>query len=112
MLSGLNQKGKWSGTGAPNSPVADGAPPAERHDLTPGSIEKVNEVIPLSPRDGRLPAKQANVRTDSASLTPEGLSSATASPTGMSARPATLQRGWVAVLPLSAHRKHRPSVLD
>ena len=29
MLSGLNQKGKWSGTGAPNSPVADGAPPAE-----------------------------------------------------------------------------------
>ena len=60
MLSGLNQKGKWSGTGAPNSPVADGAPPADRHDLTPGLIEKVNEVTPLSPREGRLPAKEAN----------------------------------------------------
>jgi hypothetical protein len=35
MLSGLNQNGMWSGTGAPHSPVADGAPPAERHDLNP-----------------------------------------------------------------------------
>jgi hypothetical protein len=40
MLSGLNQKGTWSGTGALQSPVADVAPPADRHDLTPGSIEK------------------------------------------------------------------------
>ena len=36
MLSGLDQEGKWSGTGARISPVADGAPPADRHDLTPG----------------------------------------------------------------------------
>ena len=46
--------------GAPNSPVADGAPPADRHNLTPGSIERVNEVTPLSPREGGLPAKEAN----------------------------------------------------
>src|SRR4051812_17780516 len=32
---GLGPKGTWSGTGAPNSPVADEAPPADRHDLTP-----------------------------------------------------------------------------
>src|SRR4051812_37270852 len=36
MLSGLDQKGTWSGPGAPSSPGADGAPPADRHDLTPG----------------------------------------------------------------------------
>ena len=60
MLSGLNQKGTWSGTGAGKSPVADGAPPADRHDLTPGSIAKVNEVTPLSPREGRLTAKKAD----------------------------------------------------
>jgi hypothetical protein len=60
MLSGLNQNGTWSGTGAQTSPVADVAPPAERHDLTPGSIEKVNEETPLSPREGRRPAKEAN----------------------------------------------------
>src|SRR4051812_30965957 len=35
MLTGLDQNGTWSGTGAAMSPVADGAPPAERHDLTP-----------------------------------------------------------------------------
>src|SRR6516162_3162562 len=35
MLSGLDQNGTWSGTGATSSPGADGAPPAERHDLTP-----------------------------------------------------------------------------
>src|SRR3954470_23669697 len=48
MLSGLNQTGMWSGTGAHRSPVVDVAPPAEMHDLTPGSIEGVNEVTPLS----------------------------------------------------------------
>jgi len=32
----LGPKGTWSGPGAPNSPGADDAPPAERHDLTPG----------------------------------------------------------------------------
>ena len=60
MLLGLNQKGTWSGTGASSSPVADVAPPADKHDLSLGSIEKVNEVTPLSPREGRLPAKEAN----------------------------------------------------
>ncbi len=35
MLSGLNQNGMWSGTGALLSPAADGAPPADRHDLNP-----------------------------------------------------------------------------
>ena len=35
MLSGLNQNGMWSGTGALLSPVADDAPPADRHDLNP-----------------------------------------------------------------------------
>jgi hypothetical protein len=33
-LIGLDQKGTWPGLGAPNSPYADDAPPAERHDLT------------------------------------------------------------------------------
>ena len=61
MLLGLNQKVRGQGTGAFWSPVADVAPPADRHDLTPKSIEKkVNEVIPLSPREGKLPAKEAN----------------------------------------------------
>src|SRR5436305_8692379 len=35
MLSGLDQNGTWPGTGVATSPVADDAPPAERHDLTP-----------------------------------------------------------------------------
>jgi hypothetical protein len=30
----LGQKGKGSGMGAPNSPIADGEPPAERQNLT------------------------------------------------------------------------------
>ena len=60
MLSGLNQKGMWSGTGARYSPVADGAPPAEKHDLTPESIEEVNEVTPLSPREGRRTVRKAD----------------------------------------------------
>ena len=41
------------------SPVADDAPPAERHDLTPEVIEAVNDVTPLPPREGRLTAKEA-----------------------------------------------------
>ena len=36
MLIGLNQKVRGQVRGASNSPVADGAPPADRHDLTPG----------------------------------------------------------------------------
>jgi len=35
MLIGLDQNGMWPGTGVAMSPVADDAPPAERHDLTP-----------------------------------------------------------------------------
>jgi hypothetical protein len=31
--SGLGQKGTWSGPGAPNSPHADGVPPAKRRGL-------------------------------------------------------------------------------
>jgi hypothetical protein len=60
MLSGLDQKGMWSGTVAQRSPVTDVEPPVERHDLTPGAIEKVNEVTPLSPRKGRRTAKNAH----------------------------------------------------
>ena len=60
MLSGLNQNGMWSGTGADRSPVVDVAPPAERHDLTPGSIAEMNEVTPLSSPRGRRPAKGAD----------------------------------------------------
>ena len=60
MLSGLNQNGTWSGAEACHSPAADGGPPADRHDLTPGLIEKVNEVTPLSPREGRRTAKDAD----------------------------------------------------
>jgi hypothetical protein len=33
-LKRLDQKGKGAGIGAPNSPIADGAPSAERRDLT------------------------------------------------------------------------------
>jgi len=60
MLTGLNQNGTWSGPGAPNSPGADGAPPAERHDPTPGRIEEMNEVTPLPPREGRRTVKDAD----------------------------------------------------
>jgi len=43
----LGPKGKWSGTGAPNSPVADDAPPAEKRDLTYAGtyVERKNPVI-------------------------------------------------------------------
>ena len=59
MLSGLDQKVRGQAPGLATSPVADVAPPAEKHDLTPGSIEKVNEVTPLSPRKGKRTAKNA-----------------------------------------------------
>jgi hypothetical protein len=35
----LGPKGKGSGMGVPNSPSADGAPPAERRDLTHADTE-------------------------------------------------------------------------
>ena len=60
MLSGSDQNGTWPGAGASGSPVADVAPPAEKHDLTPGLIEEVNEVTPLPPREGRPTAKNAD----------------------------------------------------
>ena len=60
MLTGLDQNGMWSGTGAHRSPVVDVAPPAERHDLTPGMIEEMNEVTPSPPREGRPTAKGAD----------------------------------------------------
>jgi hypothetical protein len=60
MLSGLNQKVCGQASGIRSSPIADGAPPAEAHDLTPESIEKVNEVTPLSARKGRLTAREAD----------------------------------------------------
>ena len=34
FIQRLDQNGKWSGMGAPNSLIADAAPPAERSDLT------------------------------------------------------------------------------
>jgi hypothetical protein len=60
MLSGSDQNGTWPGTGVAMSPVADDAPPADRHDLTPEVIEAVNEVTPLPPREGRPTAKDAD----------------------------------------------------
>ena len=56
----LEPNGKWSGTGAPNSPVADGAPPADKARPNPGAIKEVNEVTLLSPREGRRTAKNAD----------------------------------------------------
>jgi hypothetical protein len=34
FIQRLDQNGKWSGMGVPNSLIADAAPPAERPDLT------------------------------------------------------------------------------
>jgi hypothetical protein len=60
MLSGLDQKVCGQVEGTRSFPLADVVPPAERHDLTPESIEEVNEVTPLSAREGRLTAKKAD----------------------------------------------------
>jgi hypothetical protein len=48
LLTGLNQKGKWPGTGTQRFPATDDAPPAERHDLNSATSMKVNEVSPQS----------------------------------------------------------------
>ena len=60
MLSGLNQNGTWSGTGAVHSPVADEAPPVEKHDPTPGAIGAMNEVTPLPAQKGKPTVKDAD----------------------------------------------------
>jgi hypothetical protein len=57
MLSGLDQKVCGQASGIRSSPIADGAPPAEAHDLTPESIEKVNEVTPVVCPQGKADRK-------------------------------------------------------
>ncbi len=60
MLIGLNQNGKWSGTGAFCSPVVVVAPPADRRDLIYAGIQAERgkpDVLPLGravarPTDG------------------------------------------------------------
>ncbi len=39
FIQRLDQNGKWSGMGAPNSPIADAAPPAERSDASAASAQ-------------------------------------------------------------------------
>jgi hypothetical protein len=39
------------------SPVADDAPPAERHDPPPGVIDEMNEVTPLPSPRGKADCK-------------------------------------------------------
>jgi hypothetical protein len=60
MLSGLNQTvcGQVQGLRIPLSRMEHHRP--IRHDLTPERSKKVNEVTPLSPREGRLTAKKAD----------------------------------------------------
>jgi hypothetical protein len=41
----LGPKGKGSGIGAPNSPNADGAPPAERRNLTHAVVVLARNVV-------------------------------------------------------------------
>jgi hypothetical protein len=48
VLRSLGQNGKGSGTGAPNSPIADGEPPAKRQDLThPGRCVERGKPVSL-----------------------------------------------------------------
>ena len=55
----LGPKGKGSGIGAPNSPIADGAPPAERRSLThAGTCTERGKPVGLPPsREGKLTAR-------------------------------------------------------
>ena len=68
MLLRLDQNGKWSGLDAPNSPSADVAPPAERHDLThPGTHTERGKpvVLPqevLSSRESRPQGEPMGLR--------------------------------------------------
>ena len=60
MLSGLDQKVRGQASGAGQSPIADGAPPADTARPNSRVIQKMNEVTPLSPREGRRTAKNAD----------------------------------------------------
>jgi len=56
----LGPKGKWSGTGALTSPVADDVPPAERRDLTHAGMQTKRGkpiVLPLGRRTARRAAR-------------------------------------------------------
>ncbi len=46
VLTGLGQKGKWSGVDASKSSTADGVPPANRRDLTLSLLLTRNVVSP------------------------------------------------------------------
>ncbi len=52
MLTGLDQKGRWSSSDVPNSSDADVAPPAERRDLThSGTHTKRGKPVVLPTRE-------------------------------------------------------------
>jgi hypothetical protein len=59
MLSGLNQKGTWSRTGALYSSVADVAPPAERHDLNPQVDREGERSNPVASPCGKADCKES-----------------------------------------------------
>ena len=56
----LEPKGTWSGTGALRSPVADRRTTGREARPKPRVDPEVNEVTPLSPREGRPTAKDAD----------------------------------------------------
>lgn len=63
----LGPKGKGSGTGAPNSPVADGAPPAERRNLTHACLPSHRQAGTCTERGkpvGRLPSFRVGTDAD------------------------------------------------
>ena len=59
VLRGLNQNGKWSGTGVRTSPVANDVPPAERPDLTHTGCHP-ERVKPVSLPLGKQTARDAD----------------------------------------------------
>src|SRR5260370_22761231 len=62
MLTGLDQKGRWSSSDVPNSSDADVAPPAERRDLThSGTHTKHGKPVALPTRE-RLSDEKANLK--------------------------------------------------
>jgi hypothetical protein len=48
VLIGLGQKGMWSGPGAPNSPGADGVPPAKRRGLNHPGVPPAERGKPVA----------------------------------------------------------------